>query len=77
MTKPLNVFYLFIFMQREVSTAERIMVDRNFIIEERMELEELREREKRLQEQFENPTISYPSNDVISEANIFPKTELL
>lgn len=36
------------------------MVDRNFIIEERIELEELREKEKRLQEEFENPTIVYP-----------------
>lgn len=59
-------------MQREVSTAERIMVDRNFIIEERIELEELREKEKRLQEEFENPTICYSST---GEATIM-KTDI-
>ncbi|KAL0277375.1 UNVERIFIED_CONTAM: hypothetical protein PYX00_004690 [Menopon gallinae] len=65
-------YLLMLESMREVSTAERIMVDRNFIIEERIELEELREKEKRLQEEFENPTICYSST---GEATIM-KTDI-
>ncbi|KAK6621803.1 hypothetical protein RUM44_001610 [Polyplax serrata] len=64
-------YLLMLESMREVSTAERIMVDRNFIIEERMELEELREKEKRLQEEFENPTIIFRGN-----TDTIVKTEL-